>query len=166
MTDKNPIADKRINIRLELGNGFERKEFMDLMYLECEKNIILEYGYDLETAQKKAREIIAANFNNRKEPEEVCFLVAIDIETSLEVGGVFILFYPEYNSALGDTMIVYPRFRGYGIARQIMNQAEDYMRSVGVKNVGIGVMYDNEIAVNLYKRKKYEPIILHFEKWL
>ncbi len=159
-------VNSKAKIYLKLVDGFVRKEFVVLMEEDLATNLKLEYAYDDEKASAEAKKLISKNFAEKNSPEDYCFLGAFEQETNIEMGGVFIFFDRKLNIALGDTMIVYPEFRGRGIARQIMDLAVIYMRKEGVKTVGIGVRHENKLAANLYIRNGYKAILLYFEKWL
>ncbi|PBJ12240.1 GNAT family N-acetyltransferase [Flavobacterium sp. ACN6] len=56
-------------------------------------------------------------------------------------------------------MYVDPQFRGRGLINLLINHLKKWVLSQGITEVRLDVYYDNEAAVNAYKKAGFKPII-------
>jgi len=61
-------------------------------------------------------------------------------------------------------LMVKTRFRGSGLGNQLLDAAEDYARSSGVRWLRIGVMSENHAARRLYEARGFETTYVELEK--
>jgi ribosomal protein S18 acetylase RimI-like enzyme len=65
-----------------------------------------------------------------------------------------------------NNLFVAPQRRGEGLGRELMNQADDFFRSRGVKRVRLTVTTSNQSAVALYEKSGYRVQRWEMEKEL
>lgn len=71
-------------------------------------------------------------------------------------------FYPlGETSAMIGRVVVLPEYRGNGLGRRVMREAEDWLRELGCTRA---VVESRDVAVDFYRRLGYEvadPVVLH-----
>ena len=60
---------------------------------------------------------------------------------------------------------VLPRFRGRGLGRMLLHWSVDYLRRHGAGHVDLAVEAENELALGLYLRTGFEPVVA-WEHWV
>jgi ribosomal protein S18 acetylase RimI-like enzyme len=64
------------------------------------------------------------------------------------------------------TLVVDEAFRGRGIARALLDEAERFTREQGLASLGVGVLAGNAAAEGLYQRFGFEPHAIEMVKRL
>ena len=72
----------------------------------------------------------------------------------------------DFEYAYVADLVVREGYRGRGIGRQLMAQAERYARDEGAKWLRVGVLAENEGARQLYKTSGFSELYIQFEKKL
>ncbi|MCF7844081.1 GNAT family N-acetyltransferase [Candidatus Gracilibacteria bacterium] len=79
-------------------------------------------------------------------------------DNKLDIGYVSLVF-PKFTKLKGNsylTIAVREKYRGMGIGGALMDKAESYAKSVGVRRVELEVFGKNIKAIELYKKRGYE----------
>jgi len=88
------------------------------------------------------------------------FFIACDAESGEKLG--LLWFGPRHNSISGEhegwiyNVTTLPAHRGCGIAKKLMQHAEDYAISQGYRVIGLAVATHNEAALSLYQRLDFQ----------
>ena len=64
---------------------------------------------------------------------------------------------------IGD-LVVLEQFRGRGVGRQLMEEAQELARANGVSDLRIGVLGQNETAISLYRSLGFDVFSLELQK--
>ncbi len=62
-----------------------------------------------------------------------------------------------------ENMGVLPKYRGRGIGNSLVQHAKQYAKSVGTTKIYVSAYWENEGAINFYKREGFEPIDMGLE---
>jgi ribosomal protein S18 acetylase RimI-like enzyme len=73
-----------------------------------------------------------------------------------------LLSYPRYSSisseAYIERLVISPEFRRQGMARRLLEAAEDFARDAGKRTIGLHVSSNNLPALRLYENEGYEEV--------
>ncbi|HET8985525.1 MAG TPA: GNAT family N-acetyltransferase/peptidase C39 family protein [Trueperaceae bacterium] len=123
-----------------------RAERRDLTVL-----VALESGFPGDRMSK----VSLARLLSRESAEVLVAEVATESGTEV-VGDVVLLFRRGYKSARLYSMIVKSQWRGRGVARALLNAAEDLAQERGSVSIRLEVREDNPAAIALYRNAGYE----------
>jgi ribosomal protein S18 acetylase RimI-like enzyme len=64
-----------------------------------------------------------------------------------------------------ESLSVLSTHRGAGIGKALIRACHDYLRSIGVQDVIVGVLPDNTGALRLYEQFGYQPTFLYLSRF-
>ncbi len=90
----------------------------------------------------------------------------IDKKTGETVGHIWYNVEKDKKRAFLYDILIHNRYRGKGYGRKTLQLLEAKLRDMGIKQLGLHVFGDNQVAINLYKRQDYYTTSFNMQKEL